>query len=232
MQQVATTTVVGEDEKQQSNQEQGSGSGDTHPNSDIIIYVLGGPGSGKGTQCSKIVEHFGFTHLSAGELLESEVKSGSETGKMIQEYKKEGKLVPSEIVVKLLQQAMQRSGNKKFLLDGFPRNEENCVAAEKILKIQPIVVLVFECSEEEMIRRVLHRNQGRVDDNIDTVKKRLKVYKESTLPVVDYFANMGKVRKIDAERSIEEVFESVKAILSELGIKNHEGERTVNAQAV
>lgn len=229
---MATTTIVGEDENQQSNQEQGSGSGDNHPNSDIIIYVLGGPGSGKGTQCSKIVEHFGFTHLSAGELLESEVKSGSETGKMIQEYKKEGKLVPSEIVVKLLQQAMQRSGNNKFLLDGFPRNERNRVAAEKILKIQPTVVLVFECSEEEMIRRVLHRNQGRVDDNIDTVKKRLKVYKESTLPVVDYFAKMGKVRKIDAERSIEEVFESVKAILSELGITKHEGERTVNAHAV
>ncbi|XP_010673482.1 UMP-CMP kinase 3 isoform X2 [Beta vulgaris subsp. vulgaris] len=190
-------------------------------NRDIIVYVLGGPGSGKGTQCSKIVEHFGFTHLSAGELLETEVKSGSETGKMIQEFKKEGKLVPSEVVVKLLQQAMQKSRNRNFLIDGFPRNEENRVAAEKMLNIQPTIVLVFDCSEEETIRRVLHRNQGRVDDNMDTIKKRLKVYKESTLPVIDYFTRKGKVRKINAEKPIEEVFRSVEAVFSELGLAKH-----------
>lgn len=191
------------------------------PSRDIIVYVLGGPGSGKGTQCSKIVEHFGFTHLSAGELLESEVKSGSETGKMIQDFKKEGKLVPSEIVIRLLQQEMQRSGNRKFLIDGFPRNEENRVAAEKMLGIQPTIVLVFDCPEEEMIRRVLHRNQGRVDDNMDTIRKRLKVYKESTLPVIDYFGKEGKVRKINADRSSEEVFSSVESVFSELGLVKH-----------
>ncbi|XP_056682466.1 UMP-CMP kinase 3 isoform X2 [Spinacia oleracea] len=187
-------------------------------NHDIIVYVLGGPGCGKGTQCSKIVEDFGFIHLSAGELLETEVKTGSETGKMIQEFKKEGKLVPSEVVVKLLKQAMQRSGNRKFLIDGFPRNEENRLTAEKMLGIQPTIVLVFDCSEEEMIRRVMQRNQGRVDDNMDTIRKRLKVYKESTLPVIDYYAKKGKARKINAERPVEEVFRSVEAVFSELGL--------------
>ncbi|XP_057515101.1 UMP-CMP kinase 3-like [Amaranthus tricolor] len=185
---------------------------------DIIIYVLGGPGCGKGTQCSKIVEHFGFTHLSAGELLETEVNSGSRTGKMIKEFKKEGKLVPSEVVIELLKQAMQRSQNRKFLIDGFPRNEENRLAAEKMLGIQPTIVLVFDCSEDEMIRRVLHRSEGRADDNIDTVRKRLKVYKESTLPVIDYYTKKGKVRKVNAERSPDEVFKSVDAIFSELGL--------------
>ncbi|XP_021728813.1 UMP-CMP kinase 3-like isoform X2 [Chenopodium quinoa] len=193
-------------------------------NRDIIVYVLGGPGCGKGTQCSKIVHHFGFTHLSVGELLETEVKSGSETGKMIQEFKKEGKLVPSEVVANLLKQAMQRSENRKFLIDGFPRNEENRVVAEKMLGIQPTIVVVFDCSEEEMIRRVLHRNQGRVDDNMDTIRKRLKVYKESTLPVIDYFAKKGKVRKINAERPVEEVFRSVEDVFSELGLVKHETE--------
>ncbi|KAL2924113.1 UMP-CMP kinase 3 [Bienertia sinuspersici] len=144
---------------------------------------------------------------------------------MIQEFKKEGKLVPSEVIVKLLQQAMQQSGNRKFLIDGFPRNEENRLAAEKT------VLSFFACSldsvgnsanycisvrlsEEEMIRRVLHRNQGRVDDNIDTIKKRLKVYHKSTLPVIDHFAKKGKVRKINAERPVEEVFRSVEAVFS------------------
>ncbi|KDO72254.1 hypothetical protein CISIN_1g040894mg, partial [Citrus sinensis] len=169
-----------------------------------------GPGSGKSTQCSKIAKHLGFRHLSAGDLLEAEAESGSNDGKMIREYKKEGKLVPSEIIVKLLQKAMQESQNKNFVIDGFPRNEENLSAAENILKIEPNAVLVFDCSEEEMTRRILSRNQGRVDDKIDTIKKRLNVYSESTLPVINYYSSKGKVRKIDAGRPIEEVFDEIK----------------------
>ncbi|OMO52656.1 Adenylate kinase [Corchorus capsularis] len=181
-----------------------------------IVYVLGGPGSGKGTQCSKIVQHFGFCHLNVGDLLQAEVESGSEYGKMIQDLKKEGKLVPSDVVGKLLQQAMERSNKKKFLIDGFPRNEENRVLAENVLKIEPDLVLFLDCSEGEMTRRLLNRNQGRVDDNIDTIKKRLKVYAESTLPVIDYYCTKGKVRKIDGEKSIDEVFQEVKGVLEEL----------------
>uniref|UniRef100_A0A5B6ZVS4 adenylate kinase n=1 Tax=Davidia involucrata TaxID=16924 RepID=A0A5B6ZVS4_DAVIN len=87
-----------------------------------IVFVLGGPGSGKGTQCANIVQHFGYTHLSAGDLLRAEIKSGSENGTMIQNMINEGKIVPSEVTVKLLQRAMQESSNEKFLIDGFPRN--------------------------------------------------------------------------------------------------------------
>lgn len=130
---------------------------------DSHATLTGGPGCGKGTQCSKIVENFGFTHLSAGDLLQAEVKSRSEKGsallilyllishykaivfltfidchrhfyrKMIDEFKKEGKIVPSEVTVELLQKAMQQSPNQKFLIDGFPRNEENRIVFEKIV---------------------------------------------------------------------------------------------------
>ncbi|XVF71361.1 hypothetical protein PTKIN_Ptkin12aG0031000 [Pterospermum kingtungense] len=186
------------------------------PNERRIVYVLGGPGSGKGTQCSKIVQHFGFCHLNVGDLLQAEVESGSEYGKMIQDFKKEGKLVPSDVVVKVLQQAMQRSENEKFLIDGFPRNEENRVSAENVLKIEPDLVLFLDCSEEEMTRRHLKRNQGRVDDNIDTIKNRLKVYSEYTLPVIDYYRAKGRLRKVDGEKSIDEVFEEVKGVYTEL----------------
>ncbi|XP_015886497.3 UMP-CMP kinase 3 isoform X2 [Ziziphus jujuba] len=179
-----------------------------------VVFVLGGPGSGKGTQCANIVQHFGFTHLSAGDLLRAEQKSGSENGTMIQNMIKEGKIVPSEVTIKLLQKAMEESGNDKFLIDGFPRNEENRAAFETVTQIEPAFVLFFDCSEEEMERRLLSRNEGREDDNIETIRKRFKVFLESSLPVIQHYESRGKVRKIDAGRPIEEVFESVKAIFT------------------
>ncbi|KAF8038314.1 hypothetical protein BT93_B0988 [Corymbia citriodora subsp. variegata] len=179
-----------------------------------VVFVLGGPGSGKGTQCANIVQHFGFTHLSAGDLLRAEIKSGSENGTMIQNMIKEGKIVPSEVTIKLLQNAMQESGNDKFLIDGFPRNEENRAAFEAVTKIAPEFVLFFDCPEEEMERRLLSRNQGREDDNIETIRKRFKVFLESSLPVVEHYNSKGKVRKIDAGKPVEEVFEAVKIIFT------------------
>ncbi|XP_065864905.1 UMP-CMP kinase 3-like isoform X2 [Euphorbia lathyris] len=179
-----------------------------------VVFVLGGPGSGKGTQCANIVEHYGYTHLSAGDLLRAEINSGSENGTMIQNMIKEGKIVPSEVTIKLLQKAMQDNGNDKFLIDGFPRNEENRAAFESVTKITPEVVLFFDCSEEEMERRLLSRNQGRVDDNIETIRKRFKVFLESSLPVIQYYEAKGKVCKIDAAKPINEVFETVKAVFT------------------
>ncbi|KAH9733594.1 UMP-CMP kinase 3 [Citrus sinensis] len=179
-----------------------------------VVFVLGGPGSGKGTQCANIVEHFGYTHLSAGDLLRAEIKSGSENGTMIQNMIKEGKIVPSEVTIKLLQKAMEESGNDKFLIDGFPRNEENRAAFEAVTKIEPEFVLFFDCSEEEMERRILNRNQGREDDNVETIRKRFKVFLESSLPVVQYYEAKGKVRKIDAAKPVAEVFDAVKAVFT------------------
>lgn len=179
-----------------------------------VVFVLGGPGSGKGTQCSNIIEHFGYTHLSAGDLLRAEIKSGSENGTMIQNMIKEGKIVPSEVTIKLLQRAMEESGNEKFLIDGFPRNEENRAAFEAVTGIEPSIVLFFDCDEKEMERRLLNRNEGRVDDNIETIRKRFRVFMESSIPVVEYYESKGKVRKIDAAKPVDEVFESVKAIFT------------------
>ncbi|XP_072983603.1 UMP-CMP kinase 3-like isoform X3 [Typha latifolia] len=184
-----------------------------------VIFVLGGPGSGKGTQCANIVQNFGFTHLSAGDLLRAEIRSGSENGTMIQNMIKEGKIVPSEVTIKLLQRAMLEDANDKFLIDGFPRNEENRAAFERVTKIVPEFVLFFECSEEEMEKRLLNRNEGRVDDNIETIRKRFKVFVESSLPVIEYYDSKGKVKKIDAGKTISDVFEDVKVIFSSFNEK-------------
>ncbi|KAF8038315.1 hypothetical protein BT93_B0989 [Corymbia citriodora subsp. variegata] len=186
-----------------------------------VVFVLGGPGSGKGTQCAKIVQHFGFAHISTGDLLRDESRSGSETGNMIESIMKEGKMVPAEVTIKLLQKAMQESGNDKLLIDGFPRNEENRAAYEAVIKIEPKLVLFLDCSEEEMERRLLNRNQGRLDDNIETMRKRFKVFKESTLPVIEYYNSKGKVRKIDAGKPAEEVFEDIKTIFTSISQVKH-----------
>ncbi|KAF8775736.1 hypothetical protein HU200_004273 [Digitaria exilis] len=129
-----------------------------------VVFVIGGPGSGKGTQCSMIVKHFGFTHLSAGDLLREEAKSDTEQGLAL---------------------------NLKF-------------------------VLFIDCSKEEMERRILNRNQGRDDDNIDTVRRRFEVFQESTLPVVQHYEKTGKLRRVDGAKSADAVFEDVKAIFVQL----------------
>lgn len=98
-----------------------------------VIFVIGGPGSGKGTQCEKIVEEYGFTHLSSGDLLREEVKSGSERGQYLNEIMQKGDLVPKEIVLDMIRDAMVANCEKSngFLIDGYPREVEQGVEFEK-----------------------------------------------------------------------------------------------------
>jgi UMP-CMP kinase len=91
----------------------------------LVVFVLGGPGSGKGTNCSKIVNLYGYVHLSAGDLLREERQSGSSLSEMINTYIAEGKIVPAEVTVGLLRAAMEKSNCNKFLVDGFPRDMAN-----------------------------------------------------------------------------------------------------------
>ncbi|XP_076948422.1 UMP-CMP kinase-like isoform X1 [Bidens hawaiensis] len=187
---------------------------ESKPRTPIINFVLGGPGVGKGTQCTRIAETFGFTHLSVGDLLRKEISSNTEYGTMILETITKGKIVASEVTVKLLKTAIESSETDRFLIDGFPRSEENRVAYEQIIGIEPEVVLFFDCNEEEMLKRVLHRNQGRVDDNIDTTMQRLRVFEAYTLPVIRYYSQKGKLHKINAIGTEDEIFERVRPIFA------------------
>lgn len=96
-----------------------------------VIFVLGGPGAGKGTQCARLVHDYGFVHLSAGDLLRAEQqREGSEYGTMIKEYIKEGRIVPMEVTIKLLEQdigAAVEEGKTRFLVDGFPRKMDQAI---------------------------------------------------------------------------------------------------------
>ncbi|VDK35971.1 unnamed protein product [Taenia asiatica] len=172
----------------------------TFPYYRALIYV-GGPGSGKGTQCEKIVAKYGFNHLSSGDLLRDEVQSGSPRGKELQAIMEKGELVSLEIVLALIKDAMLKLIDKSpyFLIDGYPRELEQGTRFEKDVA-QCFAVLYFEVSEEVMKQRLLKRGEtsGRADDNEATIVQRLKTFEEKTEPVIKHYTQKGKVIKVSS----------------------------------
>ncbi|KAJ1549652.1 hypothetical protein HK405_006522 [Cladochytrium tenue] len=163
-----------------------------------VVFVLGGPGAGKGTQCANLVRDFGFIHLSAGDLLREErQRPGSPYGELINTIIKEGQIVPMEITISLLHKAMKESGATRFLIDGFPRAVDQSDKFEEEV-CEGKLVLYFECPEEELLKRLLKRGEtsGRVDDNIESIKKRFAVFKSTSYPVIEAFEKRGKVAKV------------------------------------
>ena len=187
-----------------------------------VVFVLGGPGAGKGTQCANIVRDFGWVHLSAGDLLREARSSGDETGQMIDRHIKEGQIVPVKVTVQLIKKAIEVSlekGQRLFLVDGFPRNADNLEGWYNEMGSFCSVefVLFFDCPEAVMEERLMKRGQtsGRADDNPDSIRKRFHTYLESTLPIIDRFAKEGKVQRVLATSSIDEVYAEVKRIFSQ-----------------
>mmetsp|Transcript_25938 Transcript_25938/g.35807 ORF Transcript_25938/g.35807 Transcript_25938/m.35807 type:complete len:300 (-) Transcript_25938:185-1084(-) len=184
------------------------------PEHPVVVFVLGGPGAGKGTQCALLVEKYGFAHLSAGDLLRAHIKSGSPAGAKVAEMIKNGQIVPSEVTVNLLDMAMreenEKNGTERFLIDGFPRNAENREAFEREMGYDCDFVLFFDCPDDVMESRLLGRNEGRTDDNIETIRKRFKVFVDSSMPVVQHYETLGKVKRVIANRDVDAVFESTK----------------------
>ena len=192
-----------------------------------VVFVLGGPGAGKGTQCDLLVEQYGFIHLSAGDLLRAEQnREGSKYGDLIKEYIKEGEIVPMEVTVKLLEDAIRREINKRphgqqsrFLVDGFPRKMDQALAFEQAV-CPSMFTLFYDCPEDTMQERLLERGKtsGRADDNAESIKKRFKTFVETSMPVVKYFEGQGKVVRVMATGTKEEVFEETKKQIEARGI--------------
>ena len=187
----------------------------------VVVFVLGGPGSGKGTQSEKISSKYGFKHLSAGDLLREErQRPGSEFGTLIEGYIREGKIVPVEITVNLIKRAMEVSGNSKFLIDGFPRNLDNVSGWETLMKgkVDEKLCLFLDCPESVMEERLILRgvDSGRSDDNIESIRKRFKTFVTETVPIVEMFRKRGLVAHVMADRSKEQVWEEIDGIFAEL----------------
>lgn len=194
-----------------------------------VVFFLGGPGSGKGTQSANLVHDYGFVHLSAGDLLRAEqIREGSQYGELIKTYIREGKIVPMEITVALLSNAMADSlatappptGTKaRFLIDGFPRKLDQAVFFEEMVCPSELV-LFLDCPEEVMEKRLLKRGEtsGRDDDNAESIRKRFRTFVETSMPVVHAFEKQDKVVSVKATGSVEEVYAVVKAGIEARGV--------------
>ncbi|KAK4520947.1 uncharacterized protein ATC70_006831 [Mucor velutinosus] len=192
------------------------------PEEVTVVFVLGGPGAGKGTQCENLTKDYGFVHLSAGDLLRAEQKrEGSKYGELINNYIKDGLIVPMEVTIALLEQAMKEAMKEgkgsRFLIDGFPRKMDQAIKFEEVV-VPSKLVLFFECPEEVMLKRLLKRgeNSGRVDDNIESIRKRFVVFTETSMPVVEAYEKQDKVKKISCDQPVEQVYQHVKTIFDDM----------------
>ncbi|KAI5293209.1 hypothetical protein KEM52_005746 [Ascosphaera acerosa] len=194
-----------------------------------VIFVLGGPGSGKGTQSAKIVSDYGFIHLSAGDLLRAEQqREGSQYGDLIRSYIRDGQIVPMEITVGLLSNEMEavirnrayKTDKPRFLIDGFPRKMDQAKFFEDTVCVST-GTLFLNCPEDVLLQRLLKRGEtsGREDDNIESIRKRFRVFEEQSMPVVDLFRSEGKILSVESVGSVDEVYQRIRAGFEDFKIK-------------
>ncbi|GAX74484.1 hypothetical protein CEUSTIGMA_g1933.t1 [Chlamydomonas eustigma] len=180
-----------------------------------IVFVLGAPGAGKGTQCARIVQHYGWSHLSTGDLLRKEVSEGTALGVQASSIMKEGGMVPTALILDLLIAAMASSpAGSSFLVDGFPRKLDQLREFEA--KIKPCDgVLAFTVPDDVAVERLVKRGEssGRADDNEETIRKRMEVFKEESQPVIDALKGSGRVAEIDAQGAPEDIFVEVRKFM-------------------
>ena len=177
------------------------------------IILFGPPGSGKGTQSEKLISKYGLKHLSTGDLLRSEIAGQTPLGMAVKSLMAEGKLVPDEIVIEMINSALDNNTHVNgFLFDGFPRTTAQAEALDKLLSqkgTQIALVLALQVSQEELIKRLL--NRGRTSDRVDDVSEdviaaRIAEYEKKTSAVAEHYKKYGKVEYVQGEGSIDDIF--------------------------
>jgi adenylate kinase len=185
------------------------------------VIILGPPGAGKGTQSLLIAQKLDLIHLSTGEILRKAVERGTELGLRAKEIMQRGGLVPDDIMIGLVRDTLSLPEMKKgFILDGFPRTLNQATALDGILtdlNFNNVKVVNLVADENELIKRLMQR--GRKDDSIETVKHRLEVYHQQTLPIREYYLKRCKVYDIEGVGDIEAINSNIINVLKESALK-------------
>lgn len=183
-----------------------------------LFLVIGAPGSGKTTDAEIISKNNSdsIVHYSTGELLRAEVASGSELGKLIDSFTSKGNLVPLEIVVKTIVDAISNAPKNVVLIDGYPRSVEQMIELDRILQdkndITLASVIEVEVSEKTACDRVLGRARG-ADDNVEVFNNRMRVFQEPLKEIQEFYGKKGILHKIDGERTIDEITNEMEAFI-------------------
>lgn len=181
----------------------------------LNIIIFGAPGSGKGTQSENLIKKYNLAHISTGDVLRAEMKNGTELGKLAEGYISKGQLVPDDVVIGMLANVLDSKKDASgVIFDGFPRTIPQGEALAKMLneRDQDVSVVVsLEVDEPELIDRLIKRGQqsGRSDDNMETIKSRLDVYKNQTSPLKEHYKNTGKLSSIKGVGTVDEIFERI-----------------------
>lgn len=180
------------------------------------IVMIGGPGSGKGTQSEKLIDKYGLYHISTGEVLRDHIKRETDLGKIAKQYIDDGQLIPDELMINILDDVLELDAKDKpgVIFDGFPRTIAQAEALKELLakrgkKLHAVVGL--EVPEEELISRMINRGKqtGRADDNEETIKKRLKVFHSQTAPLKEYYRKEKKYKEINGMGKMEDIFNDI-----------------------
>ncbi|QGY45116.1 adenylate kinase [Maribellus comscasis] len=186
----------------------------------LNLVLFGPPGAGKGTQAEFLINSFGLNHLSTGDLLRSEIATGTELGLEAKSYMDKGELVPDEVVIGMIKSKLASNKDAKgFIFDGFPRTVEQAKALDKLLKENDTPIsgmLSLEVEKQELINRLLSRGKvsGRADDQDQSViETRINVYNKKTLPLIEYYKPQGKHFGINGMGTIEEIAGRLKEVV-------------------
>ncbi|AFV75374.1 adenylate kinase-like kinase [Thermus oshimai JL-2] len=178
------------------------------------VIFLGPPGAGKGTQAARLSEELGFKKLSTGDLLRDHVARKTPLGERVRPIMERGDLVPDDLILDLIREEL----SERVILDGFPRTLPQAEALDELLKetgMRLLGVVLVEVPEEELIKRMLRRAEleGRADDNEETIRRRLEVYREKTEPLVRYYGERGVLRRVEGLGTPDEVYARIRAAL-------------------
>jgi adenylate kinase len=193
----------------------------------VRLLLLAPPGAGKGTQGERLAAWSGVRHIAAGDLLRAAARAGGALGLQIADYQARGDLVPDQIVIDALTpvvvEAAARGG---YILDGFPRTLPQAVAAAELalrLGVRLDAAIFLHAPDDVLTRRLLDRSRrgGRADDVADVIRHRLRVFAETTGPLVPYYTERGILVAVDADQPPESVTADIQARLSELWPARH-----------